>query len=116
MKTHYYTQDIIDICTDKHLTVDEIFIYLQNKYPEIGKSSVYRNVEQMSEVWKLKKVVWIWKKAYFEANIWNHIHLIDQNTGQIIDLPIDAIDIKKLPENFQLDNIDVKIFWNFQNK
>ena len=49
MKIHYYTDDIIDICTDKHLTVDEIFSHLQEKYPEIGRSSIYRNVEQLSE-------------------------------------------------------------------
>lgn len=113
MKTHYYTQDIIKICTDKHLTVDEIFVHLQWLYPEIWKSSVYRNVEQMSEKWQLKKVIWIGKKAYFEANIWNHIHLVDQNTWDIYDLPIDAIDVKQLPENFNIDNLDVKIFWTF---
>jgi Fe2+ or Zn2+ uptake regulation protein len=49
MKTHYYTDDIINICTDKHLTVDQIFNFLQEKYPEIGRSSIYRNVEQLSE-------------------------------------------------------------------
>jgi len=113
MKTHYYTQDIINICTDKHLTVDEIFTYLQSLYPEIWKSSVYRNVEQMSERWKLRKVVWIGKKSYFEANIWSHIHLIDELSWEIIDLPIDSIDVKKLPENFDITNLDVKIFWSF---
>jgi Fe2+ or Zn2+ uptake regulation protein len=45
MKTHYYTKDIIDICDNKHLTVDEIFQYFSKKYPEAGKSSIYRNVE-----------------------------------------------------------------------
>lgn len=113
MKTHYYTEDIIDICTDKHLTVDEIFIFLQEKYSEIWRSSVYRNVEQLSEKWKLKKVIWIGKKAYFEANIWNHIHLIDETTGNIIDYPIDNINFDNLPKNFQINNADIKIFWNF---
>jgi len=113
MKTHYYIDDIIDICTDKHLTVDEIFIFLQEKYPEIWRSSVYRNVEQLSDKWKLNKVTWIGKKAYFEANIWNHIHLIDQNTGDIIDLPISSIDFNKLPKNFNINNADIKIFWTF---
>lgn len=113
MKTHYYIDDIINICTDKHLTVDEIFNFLQDKYPEIWRSSVYRNVEQLSEKWKLKKVTWIGKKAYFEANIWNHIHLIDENTWDIIDLPINSIDFEKLPKNFNINNTDIKIFWTF---
>ena len=113
MKTHYYTEDIINICTDKHLTVDEIFIYLQEKYPEIWRSSVYRNVEQLSEKWKLNKVVWIGKKAFFEANIWNHIHLIDEKTWEIIDIPMDSLDFNSLPKNFNINNTDIKIFWTF---
>lgn len=113
MKTHYYTDDIIDICTDKHLTVDQIFNFLQKKYPEIGRSSIYRNVEQLSEKWKLKKVIWIGKKAYFEANIWNHIHLIDETSGDIIDLPMDSLNFNNLPKNFNINNTDIKIFWTF---
>lgn len=113
MKNHYYIDDIIKICTDKHLTVDQIFIDLQEIHPDVWRSSVYRNVEQLSEKWKLKKVTWIGKKAYFEANIWNHIHLIDENTGDIIDLPIENINMDKLPSNFNINNADIKIFWTF---
>ncbi len=113
MKTHYYIDDIVDICTDKHLTVDQIFSILQEKYPEIWRSSVYRNVEQLSEKWKLNKVIWIGKKAYFEANIWNHIHLIDENTWEIIDMPIDRLNLENLPKNFNINSTDIKIFWTF---
>ena len=113
MKTHYYIDDIINICTDRHLTVDEIFTFLQEIYPDIWRSSVYRNVEQLSDKWKLNKVTWIGKKAYFEANIWNHIHLIDKNTWEIIDLPMESLDFNSLPKNFNIDNTDIKIFWTF---
>lgn len=113
MKTHYYTEDIINICKDKHLTVDEIFTYLQSIHPDIGRSSIYRNVEKLSEQWKLNKVVWIGKKAYFEANIWNHIHLIDQKTWEIIDLPFENLNTLSLPENFNIKNTDIKLFWTF---
>jgi len=113
MKIHYYTEDIINICTDQHLTVDAIFSKLNEKYPDIWRSSVYRNVEQLSEKGKLKKVVWIGKKAYFEANIWNHIHLVDEATWNIIDLPIDNVTFNQLPDNFKINNTDIKIFWTF---
>ncbi len=116
MKTHYYTEDIINICTDKHLTVDQIFSFLQEKYPEIGRSSIYRNVEQLLEKWKLKKVIWIGKKAYFETNIWNHIHLIDEASWNIIDLPMDSLNFNNLPKNFNIINTDIKIFWTFNEK
>lgn len=49
MKTHFYTQDIIDICDNNHLTVDEIFEMVAKKHPNAGKSSIYRNVEELAE-------------------------------------------------------------------
>jgi len=113
MKTHYYTQDIVNICDMRHLTVEEIFEEISKIFPEAGKSSIYRNVEQLVEKWELRKVTWIWKKAYFEKNNWNHIHLIDKETWEIFDLE-ENIEIKNLPENFETTNIDVKIFWSFK--
>jgi hypothetical protein len=68
----------------------------------------------MVKKWDLKKVTWIWKKAYFEKNIWNHIHLVDKNTWKIVDLP-EEIKIPNLPENFKVTDIDVKLFGEFSS-
>jgi len=112
MKTHYYTQDIINICNMKHLTVEEIFEQISKDFPEAGKSSIYRNVEQLVTKGELRKIIWIWKKAYFEKNNWNHIHLIDEKTWAIFDLE-ENLEIKNLPKNFKTSNMDIKIFWTF---
>ncbi len=114
MKTHYYTSDIIDICNCKHLTVEEIFKQVSEKYPEAWKSSIYRNVEELVEKGELRKITWLWKKAYFEKNIWNHIHLIDKNTWDIKDLDEDVA-IPNLPKNFKISDIDIRVFWEFSS-
>jgi len=112
MKTHYYTDEIINICDCKHLTVAEIYSIISEKYPEIGKSSIYRNVEELVNKGELKKVVWIWKQAYFEKDKWNHIHLIDKNTWEIKDLD-QCVNITNLPKWFIVSDMDIKIFWEF---
>ena len=112
MKIHYYINEIIDICDWHHLTVEDIFNKVSKKYSEAGKSSIYRNVEELALKWELKKVIWIWKKAYFEKNKWNHIHLIDKNTWEIIDLN-ENISIPNLPNNFKVSDMDIKLFWEF---
>jgi len=112
MKTHYYTNEIVKICDNKHLTVAEIYTNISEKYPEAGKSSIYRNVEELVEKGDLRKVIWIWKKAYFEKNKWNHIHLIDRNTWEIKDLE-EKCSISNLPKDFKISNMDIKIFWEF---
>jgi Fe2+ or Zn2+ uptake regulation protein len=56
VKTHYYTQDIVDICDCNHLTVENIYNKISNKYPDAGKSSIYRNVEELVKKGDLRKV------------------------------------------------------------
>lgn len=118
MKKCYYTDSILEICKEKHLTVEDIFKEISIIFPSAGKSSIYRNVENLVQSWNLNKIVWIWKKAYFEKNLTQHIHLIDNTTWNIIDLDLDLdkyILIKNLPENFKVSNYDIKIFWDFKN-
>ena len=113
MKTHYYKDDILEICDDKHMTVEEIFTELSKKFPEVWKSSIYRNVEEMVKTWELKKVVWLGKKAFLEkATKHSHIHLVDKNTWEIFDLDED-IKILNLPKNFLVSEVDIKVFWEF---
>ena len=114
MKTHYYSEKIIEICTHKHLVVDEIYTELLKDFPEVGKSSIYRNVEELSIEWKLKKLAWIWKKTYFESNIWEHIHIIDDKSWEIFDLKIEDLNIPNLPKNFKINSVDIKLHWEFQ--
>ncbi|MEA3387477.1 MAG: transcriptional repressor [Patescibacteria group bacterium] len=47
MKTHYYKDNILAICDKRHLTVEQIFEEISNKFSDAGKSSIYRNVEDM---------------------------------------------------------------------
>ena len=112
MKTHYYKDNIIDICDMKHLTVEQIFEQISKDFPEAGKSSIYRNVEELVETWDLRKVVWIWKKAYFEKYKWDHIHLIDKNTWEIRDLE-ENICLPSMPKWFKANSVDLKIFGEF---
>ncbi|MEA3304978.1 MAG: transcriptional repressor [Patescibacteria group bacterium] len=114
MKKHYYHDDIISICDNNHYTVEEIFARIVEKYPEAGKSSIYRNVEQLAERGELRKVIGVGKKAYFEKNKGNHAHLIDQQTGTITDIDFsDPIVVPHIPKGFEVEHVDIKIFGSY---
>ena len=99
----------MQICDNQHLTVDEIFTQLAEKDPKVGRSSVYRNVELLVQKWELNKVTWIGKKAYFEKSKQNHIHLVDTETWEIIDVDIEALSLQ-LPKDFKISSVDCKIY------
>ena len=113
MKIHFYMQKILEICDENHYTVAEIFDSIQKKFPDAGKSSIYRNVDELVKKWELKKIVGIWSKAYYEKTKPEHIHLIDNVTGEIHDVEKKDLHLAGLPSNFNIDSMDVKIFWKF---
>jgi len=55
MKTHYYKQYIVDICDDKHLTVDEIVSELQTVFNWENSADFEINVISK----KKKKIMYI---------------------------------------------------------
>ena len=114
MKKHFYHNEILEICTNRHLTADEIFEELKKKHPQVGLSTVYRNVEELTQQGKLKKITNIGKKAVFEKNKWYHIHLYDEESNLIHDVDLSKIDLP-IPENFQVSDIDITIKWKFIN-
>ena len=113
MKHHYFNDQIIELCDNNHLTVDDIFSKISESHPSAGRSSIYRNVEQLVTEGKLQKITGIWKKAYFEKSKTSHIHIIDENTWEIRDLDAHSLDIPWLPDNFEVSQMDIKIYGNF---
>ena len=112
MKPFFYHSDILDICTENHLTADEIFSKLKKIHPKVWISTVYRNIEELVKNWKLKKIHNIGKKALFEKNKWFHIHLIDEKTWKIIDKDCKNLNLN-LPEWFQAKDIEITVKWEF---
>lgn len=113
MKTFTYRQDIIDICNCKHLTIDDIFDKLKKNYPEAGKSSVYRNVEQMSKLGLLNKIEWLGNKAIFEKNIWKHAHIVTYKWAkkiQIEDIDYSKLDFSKILNDSEIKWLDIRIY------
>ncbi|MCH2188685.1 transcriptional repressor [Candidatus Gracilibacteria bacterium] len=109
MKLAYYNDLIVDLCDNNHLSVDDIFERIAEKYPSVGRSSVYRNVELLVKEGKLNKLTGVGNKSYFEKAKQNHIHFVDEQTGQIIDVDIDALSLN-LPQGFQVSNVDCKVY------
>lgn len=111
MKTHYYTDEILQVCDNKHLTAEDIFYLLKLKYSDIGISSVYRNIERLANEWKIKKIIGMNKKSYYEKNIGDHIHFVDEDSWEIHDILEKDFVQFNLPSDFSVSSYDIKIYW-----
>ena len=112
MKKPFYQEDIVEICANKHLTVDEIFSLLKKKHPSVWRATVYRNVEDLVKLWYLNKLTSVGSKAKFEKNKGFHAHVYDEKTWELydIDLDIEKLNIK-LPKNFKIKDLELVVKW-----
>jgi len=111
MKKHFYLDEIINICNNKHLSAEEIFLELKKVYPKVWQASVYRNIDKLVEQKKLKKISGIQKKTIYESTIKPHIHFVDQKTWKIIDIDFDYSSINiPIPSWFQTEWIEITIY------
>jgi hypothetical protein len=67
----------------------------------------------LAESGKLRKLCGVWKKAYFEKEKGDHIHLIDTNTWEIMDLQ-ECFTFPGLPKDFKMSGMDIKLYWEFK--
>ena len=110
-KKHRYLDEVKQICTNKHLTVEQIYSELKKKYPNIWMATVYRAVDFLVNEKILRKIVNIDKISYYETLITPHAHFIDEETAQIIDIPLEEIWL----DNSLFDKIsDVRIIWKMK--
>lgn len=112
MKKHVYQDAIIQLCTGKHLSNEEIFCHLQKSYPRIGIATVYRNVKRLTEEGILRKISTGQGTATYETRTHEHGHVINHHTGQIqdIQLPTKLLnDIKDLAPQKNIESIELII-------
>ncbi len=113
VKIHMYKKEIKKICTHQHLVIEDIVKRLREKFPKAGISTVYRNLDEMVKDGELIKLKVLWSKWVYEANIWQHAHLIDNKTGKIVDVDMKDLDLSFLPKNFETKDVELNIYWEF---
>jgi len=110
MKKHFYLDEIVALCHKKHLSADEIFLQLKNKYQTIAQASVYRNLEKLVKEKKLKEIK-LKNKSLYEAILEPHIHFFSDR-GEVIDIPFDFNQIKlPYPDGYEPEHIEISIYW-----
>lgn len=109
MRTHKYRSYILEVCHCKHLLPEDIFEIIKKNHPNIGRATVYRNIEQMTKDGMLRKIPSVHGKTYYESNNEAHAHLSDATGRFFCDFPMDNISVKNLPEGYELAEICIYI-------
>lgn len=75
----------------RHVTADQIYTFVKEKYPSIGRGTVYRNLGILVEEDKVRKVEVPDGSDRFDFTLENHYHVECVKCGEIFDVDMDVI-------------------------
>ncbi len=69
-----------------HPTAEEVYEYLREEQPGIGRATVFRNLAVLAEEGRIVKLFFPDEVAHYDANIDGHYHFVCRRCSKIIDL------------------------------
>lgn len=99
--------------TTAHPSAQEIFVAMQKRFPNISFATVYKNLNKFKELNLVREIPMKDNTTRFDANMENHHHIINLDSGDVIDVPFEEVGELRLPkmlEGYQLEKISVKYY------
>lgn len=75
----------------RHVTAEEVYEYVRQEHPGIGKGTVYRNLGILSEEGSIRRVEVPNGPDRFDFTLRNHYHGRCVHCGEVFDVDIDEI-------------------------
>lgn len=87
-----------------HPTAEEVYSEINKSYPSISKSTVYRNLQEMTEDGLILKIVDEEGINRFDGKECRHYHFVCSNCKKLVDLdlPYDEDINKKIEKNYKV--------------
>lgn len=108
-----YEKEIYNIITTstEHPTVEQIYLELKKKFPQVVMATVYNNVNKLWKAGMIRKIS-VENKADRYDRIIKHDHLVCQRCGKLADVSLEDLSAplrEQLGEAFLF--YDLKVFY-----
>jgi Fur family iron response transcriptional regulator len=82
--------------TEAHPSADQVFVEVRSRVPMISRATVYNTLNLFVRKKLLRQLVLSEGKVVFDPHVAPHHHFIDEGTGEIHDIPWDALDVRRV--------------------
>ena len=95
-----------------HFTIYDLHKIMMDKNEKVSLATVYNTVHALKNKGYLKEISLNTEKSYFDTNISNHHHFLDEETNTLLDLDekdIEKIKVKKKLPGKKIKSIEVLV-------
>ena len=82
----------------QHLSAEQILQQVNERHAETSKATVYNTLNLFRDRGLVREVIVDPKRVFYDPNTGPHHHLYNVDTGEITDIPADALRLSGLPE------------------
>jgi Fe2+ or Zn2+ uptake regulation protein len=82
--------------TDAHPSADKVFAEVRSRIPMISRATVYNTLNLFVRKRLLRQLVLAEGKVVFDPHMAPHHHFVDETTGEIRDIPWEALEVRKV--------------------
>jgi Fe2+ or Zn2+ uptake regulation protein len=93
------------LATEDHPSADQVWARVSDALPMISRATVYNTLNLFVRKGLLRQLILAEGKVVFDPKLEPHHHFVDDATGQIHDIPWDALDVRKVDA---LKGVDVR--------
>ncbi|MFN2371959.1 MAG: Fur family transcriptional regulator [Candidatus Krumholzibacteriia bacterium] len=79
--------------TDGHPTADEVLAQVRRSFPMVSRATVYNTLKLFVAKGLLRTCQFEGGVTVYDPNTERHHHFIDQESGRIVDVPWDALEV-----------------------
>jgi Fe2+ or Zn2+ uptake regulation protein len=91
--------------TDEHPSAEKVFAKVSGTLPMISRATVYNTLNLFVRKGILRQLVLAEGNVVFDPKLEPHHHFVDDATGEIHDIPWDALDVRRVDS---LRGVDVR--------
>lgn len=84
--------------TDEHPSADEVWARVKKSFPMVSRATIYNTLNLFVAKGLLQHLVLTEGRLVFDSNVERHHHFIDEETGQIYDLPWDTLKVSRVEQ------------------
>ncbi|HEY9784612.1 MAG TPA: Fur family transcriptional regulator [Candidatus Obscuribacterales bacterium] len=99
--------------THSHPTADEVFQAVKNRLPvPLSRATVYNTLNALVEAGVIQEVTTEAGRVRYDANMSEHHHFVDIETGNVLDIPAEQIRKFELAlgDNFKVHHFHVTVY------
>jgi Fe2+ or Zn2+ uptake regulation protein len=84
------------LATHEHPSADQVFRRVKKGFPMVSRATVYNTLNLFVGKGLLRAFVLAAGKIVFDPNTESHHHFIDEASGEIVDVPWEAVSVSRL--------------------